>query len=295
VHGADPTYVATIEREGAGFRLTLADRRIVRAPAVVMATGPAYYARRPPQFACVPSTLLSHSIDHGDLARFRAKDVVVIGAGQSAIEYAALLREAGAVVHVVARRRIAWLPRDRVGERSWRERIVAPDSVIAPGWKNWALEHAPYLFRRLPQARKDRYIGRHVKAAAADWLRERVIGKVALHEERTVAEIRVLRDALELKLSDGIKLLADHVMTATGFDVDVRRLPMLHPALLADVRCDAGAPILSARFESTLPGLYFIGITSMRTFGPLFRFVAGCRAAATRVTGAVAQRVRAAH
>ena len=36
-----------------------------------------------------------------------------------------------------------------------------------------------------------------------------------------------------------------------------------------------GAPIISANFESSEPGLYFIGVASAATFGPVMRFVAG--------------------
>ena len=39
-----------------------------------------------------------------------------------------------------------------------------------------------------------------------------------------------------------------------------------------------------------MPGLYFVGLTSLPAFGPLFRFVAGCGAAARRVARAVARR-----
>jgi hypothetical protein len=39
-----------------------------------------------------------------------------------------------------------------------------------------------------------------------------------------------------------------------------------------------------------VPGLYFVGISSLRAFGPLYRFVAGCGAAARRVAGAIAHR-----
>src|SRR5438034_7939407 len=56
---------------------------------------------------------------------------------QSAIEYAALLHEAGAAVQVVSRRPINWLGPDRWNRRSVLERILAPDASIAPGWDNW--------------------------------------------------------------------------------------------------------------------------------------------------------------
>ena len=61
--------------------------------------------------------------------------------------------------------------------------------------------------------------------------------------------------------------------------VNIDRLGMLHPSLRARIEAEGGIPVLSHWFESSVPGLYFVGITSLRAFGPLFRFVAGCGAA----------------
>jgi hypothetical protein len=47
---------------------------------------------------------------------------------------------------------------------------------------------------------------------------------------------------------------------------------------------------LTPWFESTVPGFYFSGLTSLHAFGPIYRFVAGCGPAARRVARAIAQR-----
>jgi cation diffusion facilitator CzcD-associated flavoprotein CzcO len=290
VPDVDATYVSSVERRPEGFLLTLADGRRVRSAAVVMAVGLVYYAHRPVQYRALSSRWVSHSCEHSDLGRFHGARVIVVGGGQSALEYAALLHEAGATVHVVARRPIDWLAPDRIDERGWLERLRAPRSGIAPGWINWVLEHAPYLFYRLPRVRKDRALAAYLPAAVSAWLRDRVLGKVTVHEGRTVVRMDVVDDALEATLSDGVHLGADHVILATGYRIDVTRLPMLHPSLRNAIETDAGAPRLSPWFEASVPGLYFVGLTSLPAFGPLFRFVVGCKAAAPRVAAAVARR-----
>jgi len=82
---------------------------------------------------------------------------------------------------------------------------------------------------------------------------------------------------------------ANHIMLATGYKVDINRLRMIHPALRREIKTDLAIPILSHWFESSVSGLYFVGLTSLRAFGPLFRFVAGCPAAARRVASSVAR------
>src|SRR5438132_10837728 len=123
-----------------------------------MATGLSYYARRPKEYRDLPPGLVSHCSEHNDCSRFQGKRVIVVGGGQSALEYSALLHEAGASVHNVSRRPLDWLSSDREGQRSLLERIVAPRSAFAPGWINWMLEHMPYLLFRFPQSRKDRLL-----------------------------------------------------------------------------------------------------------------------------------------
>src|SRR5204863_890457 len=108
VPDVDATYVSSIERAAEGFQLTLDDGRTLRSAAVVMATGLRAYAHRPAQFDRLPSAVVTHSCDHDDFRPFHGGSVVVVGGGQSAIESAALLHEAGARVQVVSRRPIAW-------------------------------------------------------------------------------------------------------------------------------------------------------------------------------------------
>jgi cation diffusion facilitator CzcD-associated flavoprotein CzcO len=288
VPDVDETYVSSIERQDTRFLLTLEDGREVESQAVVMAIGPYHYANRPEPFTGLPPELVSHSSDHRDLSRFKGRDVVVIGGGQSAIEFAALLHEAGAAVQVVARRPIQWLEPDRSGTRSTLERILAPDATIAPGWINWVWDRRPFLFYRFPQPWKDAYNAMY-HSGATDWLRSRVLGKVTLRERRTVTRLDGAHGKLTATLSDGAKVSADHVLLATGYTVDVNRLTMIHPSLRAAIETDRGSPVLSHWLESSVPGMYFIGLTSLRAFGPLYRFVAGCGAAARRVAGAIAR------
>lgn len=288
VPNVDDTYVSSLERHGAHFRLILEDGREVHSAAVVMALGLAYYAHRPGEFTHLPVPLVSHSCDHNDCTRFAGKTVVVVGGGQSAIEYAALLHEAGATVHVVSRRPLFWLAPDRTNERSMLERILAPNATIATGWPNRVLDTAPYLFYQFRQDLKDRFIHSHYTAAASDWLRGRVIGNVILHEACSVATLDAVNGHVHVTLSDGDAIKADHVILATGYRVDINKLTMIHPSLRAAIQTDSAIPTLNAWFESSVPGLYFIGLTSLRAFGPLYRFVAGCPATARRVARAVA-------
>jgi cation diffusion facilitator CzcD-associated flavoprotein CzcO len=288
----DETYVTSIARRDGYFLLTLEDGRRVESAAVVMAIGLRCYAHRPEEFSGLPAGLVSHSSDLRDLDGFRDRRVVVVGGGQSAVEYAALLHEAGATVDLVTRHRIVWLERDRTGERGVVERIRAPDTGIGPGWKNWVLEHLPFLFYRLPRSTKDRALITYSGAWAADWLRDRIANNVNVHEGHIAISIEAHDRKVNLTLSDGARIGADHVVLATGYRVDLDKLPMIDPALRAEIKTEMGVPVLGPSFETTVPGLYFVGATSLRSFGPIYRFVLGCRSAAPRVADSIARRQR---
>jgi len=268
----------------------LADGRRVTTSTVVMAIGLAYYAHRPRQYDHLLSTpLVSHSCDHNDFGRFNGKQVIVVGGGESAIESAALLHEAGARVHLVSRRPIAWRGPDRTEDRAALERLRTPQATIAPGWGNWLLDHVPSAFYHLPQPSKDRYNSNY-SSGASNWLRKRIIGNVLLHEGQRILAIDAKGQAASATISDGETLSADHVLLATGYKVDLNKLTMIAPALRRAIQTREAMPLLSSCFESTVPGLYFVGLTSLHAFGPLYRFVAGCGASARRVASAVARR-----
>ncbi|HEV2580659.1 MAG TPA: NAD(P)-binding domain-containing protein [Ktedonobacteraceae bacterium] len=293
VPDVDETYVASIEREARHFIVTLEDGRIVQSQAVVMAPGLAYYVYRAPAYDHLPAMLVSHTADHATFAPFAGKRVAVIGGGQSALETAALLHESGAEVDIIARRSVRWLAGDSMKDRTLIKRMRYPKAGIAPGWFNWGLEKLPYTFQQLPRATKDRLLlGRgQYGPAGSHWLKPRILGQVTLREQRQVEQINETDDGVSLTLSDNEIVKADHIILGTGYRVNINKLPMLAPSLLSEVQTYHDAPVLTNHFESNVSGLYFIGISSLSSCGPLFRFVVGTDAAARRVAGAASRQV----
>lgn len=291
VPDVDPTYVSSVERKGESYEVFLEDGRVVVALAIVMAIGPGYYARIPAEYSAIPAGLLTHSYNCGDFSHLAGKRVAVIGGGQSAVECAALLNEAGVTVHLVARRPINWVEPHGGAARSFLEQLRAPNSGIAPGWRYRALEIFPYFFQRFPPEKRARMVNSTHWPGASEWLRERIIGKVILHESCAVVQVIANKDKVNLAFSDATGLEVDHIILATGYQADVERLTMLDVSIRECIKTYAGSPLLNSRFESSVPGLYFPGFSSLLSFGPLYRFIAGVPATSARVAGAVAQHI----
>jgi hypothetical protein len=81
----------------------------------------------------------------------------------------------------------------------------------------------------------------------------------------------------------------DHVIAATGYKVNLQRLKFLSNGTCSRIKTVIGAPALSSTFESTVPGLYFVGLAAANSFGPVMRFAYGADFAARVVAKAVAR------
>jgi len=94
---------------------------------------------------------------------------------------------------------------------------------------------------------------------------------------------------LRLRADDGSdrEVITEHVITGTGYKVDLNRLQFLSPEIRRQIAVVAGSPVLSSTFESSVPGLYFVGLAAANTFGPLMRFAFGARFAAERISKAM--------
>jgi hypothetical protein len=132
----------------------------------------------------------------------------------------------------------------------------------------------PEIFRHLPARLQDRVAYRSIRPAGAGWLVSR-LADVPITTQQTVTAVRSHNAGLSLTLSDGSDRFVDHVLLATGYRIDVGRLPFLSPEIFKSLRQIEGYPDLDPSFESSVPGLHFIGATSAASFGPIVRFVAG--------------------
>jgi FAD-dependent urate hydroxylase len=290
----DQRQVVRIEKEGRGFRLSLDDGAAVRTARVVIATGIGSFAYRPSVFDTIPSELASHSSDHRDFKRFAQRQVVVIGRGQSALESAALLRENGADVEVVVRGpKVRWLHARELLRHPWnplRKVFFHPTDVGPPLLTQIAAR--PHWFKLLPISLQPRFAYRCIRPAGAAWLQPRM-NAVKITTERNIIAAQPAGNCLNLCLDNGEERRADHVLLATGYRVDVLRLRFIAETLAKQILCNGGYPELNRGFESSVPGLHFLGAPAALSFGPLMRFVSGTAYAAAALTRGVKNYPRA--
>ena len=272
VPGVRRTVVELVQPTDDGFQLTLSSGDTLRARRVVVASGLKGFAHVPAPLRGLSAGVLSHSYDHGGdghdgLERLADQSVVVLGAGQSALETATLLHEQGSSVTLVARSpNLVWNSVPQAGPRRLRSRIRYPRSGLGDGKAHFVYAKAPLAFHALPEAQRLKRAFSVLGPAGAWWLRPRFEEGVDARPGRTIAAAEEVNGEVAPAARGSGRLGgADRRATwwrrpATGLTSAVwssltRLCASAWPAWRA-------RPAVSRSFESSVPGMYFVGFAA---------------------------------
>ena len=289
---ADPRSVQMVDSVNGHYRLTLDDGALVEAKRVVVAAGITHFAAMPEAFQGLPKELVSHSSVHHELNQFAGKDVLVIGAGASAIDTALLAAESGVNVTLVARGGIEWNIK-RNDPRSLYEKIRLPESCMGPGIRSCMYEKSPLMFKALPPELREK-IAREFAGPSGGWsVHEKFDAMVPYLMDTRVSDLAEVDGRLMVRLSTGGKpaeqRIVDHAICATGYHADVARLPFLSKPIRDRIATLHGSPVLDSGYQSTVENIFFVGKAAAVTFGPLMRFVCGTEYASKRLSRRLAR------
>ncbi len=282
VPDVDPTYVRLLATDGKGFHLELTDGRTVKANKVVVAVGISSFTYIPDFARNLPDTVASHTSSHSDLTRFNGQNVAVVGHGQSALEYAALLHEAGANVDLIARGSVRWHSKILYDYTGPAKHIFYPPGDVGPPGINWLVAF-PTLYRYLPDKIKLPVHKRAVLPGGAKWLRPRVEGHVRLTEHTQIVKATAQEGGVCIELSDGTLREVDYLFLGTGYQPNIHKLTFIDTALCQQVQEHDGYPVLNGQLESSVPHLYFVGALAGQMFGPTCRFISGAKTIAQQI------------
>jgi thioredoxin reductase len=273
---ARPLRVTGLDERDGRFAASLDDGTVLTAKRVLLAPGFRLFVHIPDELAALfPAELSSHTCDCAAPDRFAGQRVLIIGGRQSAFECAALLAEAGAsAVHVCHRHDTpaftasdwSWVDPllQRIGsEPGWYRSLSDPEreALNARFWTEGRLKLEPWLGPRL----------RHEAITIRP--KTRVVGS-----EQSGSALRV-------RLDTGDTIEVDHILYATGYKVNLQRVPFLKAGkLIGRIECRDGFPVLDNSLQTTVPSLFVTSLPAARDFGLFFAFTAAVRASA-RIVG----------
>ncbi len=296
VPGLEPEDITAVRRRGDRFLVTTSNEETFIARNVIVAVGLTHFAYIPEELAALPSDCVTHSSHWSDYAPLAGQEVCVIGAGASSLDAAAQLLDVGASPTLVVRGDGVGFSWKTPRQRSLWERIRRPNSALGFGLRSWVFDVFPGLLHFAPDRWRIHIHHTHYGPLGGWWLRDRVAGKVPLRTKCQVvrAEKRGDKVALALRSAENgeSEILCDHVIAGCGYDLNADRLAFLDEDIRRAVVRLEQAPALDRHFESTVPGLFFVGPISSLSFGPLFRFVVGARHTARVLSRVLARRAR---
>ena len=284
--------VTLVEQLGDSYELTLINREQLRARRVILAVGITHFAYVPECVSHLPQEFVTHTFQHRQVDAYRGRHIVVIGGGASAIGLAGLMRTAGVDSHLLVREReLKFHGAPSKKPRSLWRRIRHPKSGLGPGLRSRFCANFPELFHLLPEQLRLEAVRRHL-GPSGHWVsREVVLGQVPAMLGCSLEGAEVKNGKVRLRIRDASgteqEVLTDHVVAGTGYRVNLQRLKFLPGELRSKIKTVEGSPVLSGRFESNVPGLYFVGLAAANSFGPVMRFAYGADFAARRLTKAI--------
>ena len=275
-----PLQIERLEVADDGFTAITAAGDTIHARNVVIAPGFTHFTNIPAELKSrLPAGRFIHTCDFVDFSAARDQRYLIIGGRQSAFEWAALLVEAGARAVYITHRHDS--PAFAEADWSWVSPLVD------------AIGDNPNWFRRLSQAEKDDVNHRlwaEGRLKVEPWLEARLNNdRVRVLPRTEVVECVENDGELRTTLTNGETITCDEIILATGYKVDITRLPILAAGNILDrLETRNGFPVLDDHFQTSIKGLFITSMPATQDFGPFFGFTIAVRVSAKLICDAVA-------
>lgn len=276
-----PAYIHRLDH-GRGFVSTTVDGDTIHAKQVALAPGFKHFANIPDELrARLPEQRYIHTCEFTDFSSAANKRYLIIGGRQSAFEWAALLAESGASAIYISHRHDT--PAFKESDWSWVNPLV-DGMAVNPNW-----------FRSLSQSEKEavsRKQWAEGRLKLEPWLAPRLAGdRVKILPNTEVVSSVEQNGELVVTLSNSDEIVCDQVVLATGYKVDITRVPILASGnILSQLETRNGFPVLDDHLQTNVPGLFITSMPAMQDFGPFFGFTIAVRVSAKLICDAILAR-----
>ncbi len=232
--------VTNVSHSSGTFQIRTDQNQSFSAHKVVVATGIAHHLYIPDEFESHPGII--HSYHTQKIESIRHQKVLVVGAGQSAAESIAVL--------INNSNSVEWYTRQNP--------IFFSEPLNVPKWFFNQVVRLPRFIRSLNPF----IIEKAFSLFSATTITPNFKGMLET----------VYRHNQKPQLAQ-----YDRVVVATGYRYRLSEIPFIHRTLKNKIRQNNHYPVVSPRFETSVPGLYFLGAITEPFFGPPMKFMIGAR------------------
>ena len=111
---------------------------------------------------------------------------------------------------------------------------------------------------------------------------------MTLRPHTEVAQTAIRPDgAIDVTFASSGQAVVDDLILATGYKVDIARVPLLNGRDGPIIATRDGFPVLDDRFQSSEPRLFITSMAASGDFGPFFGFTVSARVSARHIGRAI--------
>jgi len=276
--GIDPinSYVTKLDNSKENnypFKAYMDNGSVIESKATVIAIGFGYFKYIPEELSSdIPDDKFSHTCDLVNFSNLKSKSCLIIGGRQSAFEWASLISKAEANKIYVAHRHKT--PEFKQSDWLWVTPIVEEMADNSEYYVKLSKEEKEVINNRF---------WKEGRLKLEPWLAGiKYDKKINIYPESKIASISINdRGLIQVLLDRGDRFEVDHIIFATGYKVDISRVPFLSSGnVLENIEKNNGYPKLKTGMQSSVPGLYFTSFPATQDYGAFFGFTVSCRASA---------------
>ena len=248
-------YVVKVETKNGKFTSKLKSGVKIESEKIVFATGVAHHLNIPEEIKSnakksgSKKLKILHSYDTAGIAKLKKKNVLVIGAGQSAAESIDVLLQNS----------------NSVDWHSRQKPIFFKEPLNIPKWLFNIIVYSAWVVRAIPPAISKRLLS--IFSATT----------ITPNFQPMMEKLNQLKDLPDLSRYDII-------ITATGYRYDIRTMDFIGKSILSQLKLRKQMPYVNSAFETSIKGMHFIGPIIEQYFGPAMKFMIGAHYAAPKLS-----------
>lgn len=256
-----------LEKRHSKFLATTQSGINIEADKVVVATGIGGHAFIPNELKIFSKDCVVHSYQTKLYEYNKNKNILIIGAGQSA---------ADTLIALSPHNKMTWVHRDSV--------VYYHEPLNIPQFLFNIIHRLTPVFYYFPKTVHQLFGKKFTSPTIDPIVKNQITNSNVSELQLSIPDLK-LEEVKRKIVSHSLNSTFDQVIACTGYHFQLKTFGFFESALRDKIKVNRHSiPILNWHYETSVPGLYMIGGISEASHGPAARFMMGCRQATLNVS-----------